>query len=107
VSHRRSYKRFKLTEATDAVVRLFPDTIVEPNGDDDWIAMGREAAVAGETLILDIVQRDADSGEMRYRLPVRVIDSRPIILDGSLRHRIRLHRGGPPAVLLEQQVRRG
>ena len=82
-----------MTEATDAAVRLFPDTIVEPNGDDDWIAMGREAAVAGETLILDIVQRDADDGEMRYRLPVCVIDSRPIILDGNLRHRIRLHRG--------------
>ena len=88
-------------------MRLFPDVIVEPNGDDEWIAMGREAAVAGETLILDIVQRDADEGELRYRLPVCVIDSRPIILDGTLRHRIRLHRGSSPAVSFEQQVRRG
>ena len=34
---------------------MYPDVIVEPHGDDEWIAMGREAAVAGETLILDII----------------------------------------------------
>jgi hypothetical protein len=89
-------------------VRLYPDVVVEPHGDDEWIAMGREGAIAGETLILDIVH-DADHGEVRYRLPVCVIDSRPIILDGDLRHRIRLHRGSRslPPVLFEQQVRRG
>ena len=54
---------------------------------------GREAAVAGETLILDIVLFDTGVGELRHRLPVCVIESRPIILDGDMRHRIRLHGG--------------
>ena len=53
---------YKLTEATEATVRLFPDVIVESHGDNEWIAMGREAAVAGETLILDIVLLDTDPG---------------------------------------------
>ena len=107
VSNRRSYQRFRLTEAPDAAVRLFPDVIVEPNGADEWIAMGREAAVVGETLTLDIVLCDPDEGEVLYQLPVCVIDSRPIILDGDLRHRIRLQRCLLPPILFEQQVRRG
>ena len=96
-----------MTEAAEGTVRLFPDVIVEPHGDDEWIAMGREAAIAGETLILDIVLLDADEGELRHRLPVCVIDSHPIILDGDMRHRIRLRRGTLAPVLFEQQVRRG
>ena len=73
---------------------MYPDVIVEPHGTDEWIAMGREAAVAGETLILDIVMLDTGEGELRHRLPVCVIDSRPIILDGDMRHWIRLHGNG-------------
>jgi hypothetical protein len=86
---------------------MYPDVIVEPNGDDEWIAMGREAAVAGETLILDIVLRDSEKGELRHRLPVCVIDSRPVIIDGDLRHRIRLHSGQMASVGFERQIRRG
>ena len=59
MSDRRSYKRYRLTEAAEGTVRVFPDVIVEPHGDGQWIAMGREAAVAGETLILDIVLLDS------------------------------------------------
>lgn len=88
-------------------MRLFPDVIVEPSGADEWIAMGREAAVVGETLLLDIVVPDADEGQLQYQLPVCVIDSRPIILDGDLRYRIRLQLRPVAPVLFEQQVRRG
>ena len=106
VSDRRSYNRYRLTEAAEGTVRLFPDVIVEPYGEDQWIATGREAAVSGETLILDIVLRDADEGELRHRLPVCVIDSRPIILDGDMRHRIRLHSGTLAPAQFEQVRRR-
>ena len=72
---------------------MYPDVIVEPNGTDEWIATGREPAVAGETLILDVVLFDTGVGELRHSLPVCVIESRPIILDGDMRHWIRLHGG--------------
>ena len=61
---------------------MYPDVIVEPLGADEWIARGREAASAGEILILELVQLDAENGERRQRLPVCVVDSHPIILDG-------------------------
>jgi hypothetical protein len=93
MSDRRRQNRFRLTQAAEGTARMYPDVIVEPHGPDEWIVMGREPAVAGETLILDIVLLDTDEGEVRQRLPVYVIDSLPIILHGDMRHRIRLHAG--------------
>ena len=87
-------------------MRLFPDVMVEPDGDEEWIALGREAAVAGETLILDIVMSDTDEGELRHRLPVCVIDSGPIFIDGDMRHRIRLRGRIVAPILIERQSRR-
>ena len=96
-----------MTQAAQGTVRLFPDVVVEPHGDHEWIAMSREAAVAGETLILDIVLLDTEKGEMRHRLPVCVIDSHPVILDGEMRYWIRLRRGTVAPVLFEYPIRRG
>jgi hypothetical protein len=107
VSDRRRDKRFRLTEAAEATVRMYPDVIVEPLGADEWIARGREAASAGEILILELVQLDAQKRERRQRLPVCVVANEPIILDGQLRHRIRLRRGTPAPVLVEDKVTRG
>jgi hypothetical protein len=104
VSERRRYSRCRLAHAVEGTVRLYPDVIVEPYGEVEWIAIGREAAVAGETLTLDIVLRAAES-ELRHQLPVFVVDSRPIIIDGDMRHRIWLHSGIPPS-LCEQPFRR-
>ena len=95
-----------MTQAAEGTVRLFPDAIVEPHGDDEWLGIGREAAVAGETLILDIVVMDTKNVEVPHRLPVCVIDSRPIIVDGDLRHWIRLRSGTLAPGLFAEQVRR-
>jgi hypothetical protein len=81
--------------------------IVQQSGHDEWIAISREPAIAGETLVLDIVMRDPDVGDLRHRQSVWVVDSRPIIIDGDMRHRIRLHAGNLAPALFEQQVRRG
>ena len=104
MSDRRRDKRFRLTEAAEATVRMYPDVIVEPLGADEWIARGSEAASAGEILI---IQLDAQKIERRQRLPVCVVASEPIILDGQLHHRIRLRRGTLAPVLVEDQVTRG
>jgi hypothetical protein len=104
---RRRDKRFRLTEPADGALRIFPDVSVQPNGENEWIAMSREAAITGETLILEIVTLGADAPEQRQRLPVYVIDSRPVIIDGDLWHRIRLYSGQMASVMLEQRIRRG
>jgi len=105
VSDRRRPGRFRLTEAAESNARIYVDVIAEPHGDNEWIATGREPAVPGETLILDIVVLDTDEGELCQRFPVCVIDSRPIILDGDMRHRIRLCRGDLAPVLFEGTIR--
>jgi len=81
--------------------------VVQQSGGDEWIALSREAALTGETLVLDVVLTDVDAMEMRQRFPVYVIDSQAVIVDGDVRHRIRLQGGDLAPILFEQQVRRG
>ena len=107
MADRRRDKRYRLNEPADGSLRIFPDVVVQRNGGDEWIALSREAALTGETLVLDVVLTDADAMEMRQRFPVYVIDSQPVIVDGDIRHRIRLQGGDLAPILFEQQVRRG
>jgi hypothetical protein len=95
--------RFRLKQPGDGTVRMFADVMVQPNGKDEWIAIGREAAVTGETLVLDIVGADRQGD----RFPVRVIDSRPVMVNGRVRHLILLHRSVRTPLLFEQQVTHG
>ena len=104
---RRREKRVRLTEPADAALWVFPDVIVQQGADDEWIGISRQPAVAGETLVLDVLLFDVVDGEIRRRLPVCVIESRPVIADGDMRHRIRLHSGIIASVRFEQLVRRG
>jgi hypothetical protein len=107
MADRRRDKRFRLMEPAKGALRVFLDVIVQPNGKDEWIAISREAAVTGETLMLDVVVDETEVTELRERLPVCVIDSCPVIVDGDMRHRIRLRGGDLVPVLFEQQIRRG
>lgn len=83
-------------------MRVLCDVVVHRNGDGEWIAISRQPAVVGETMLLDIVE-----GGPEQQLAVCVIESRPVVLDGDMRHRIRLHAEEPQPILFEQQVRRG
>ena len=107
VADRRHDKRFRLAEPADGALRVFPDVVVQQDGTDEWIGISREPAVAGETLVLDVLQFDAVEGEICRRLPVCVVESRPVIVDGDMRHRIRLHSGIMASVRFEPLVRRG
>ncbi len=89
-------------EPAEGVLHVLRDVIVHRNGDEEWIAIGREPAVVGEILMLDV-----DEGDVRHRLAMCVVESRPVIIDGDMRHRIRLQRDELPPVLFEQQIRRG
>ena len=89
-------------EMNECGARRLSDVIVQRNGYREWIAIGRRAANVGETLIVEI-----DEGEWREDLAMCVIESRPYMLDGDTRHRIRLLATDLPPVLFEQQVRRG
>ena len=89
-------------EPVDNGARRLSDVIVQRNGYCEWIAIGRRPASVGETLVVEIDERG-----WREDLSVCVIESRPFMLDGDTRHRIRLLATDLPPVLFEQQVRRG
>ena len=105
MSGRRRYKRFRLTEPAEATVRVFPDVIVHPHGDNEWIAIGHEGVVVGEILVLEVARFDPGTGERRHRLPVCVIESRPVIVDGEMRYQIRLRSGTLAPIQIERRVR--
>jgi len=89
-------------ESVDHGARRLSDVIVQRNGYCEWIAIGRRAANVGETLVVEIDERG-----WREDRSMCVIESRPFMLDGDTRHRIRLLATDVPPVLFEQQIRRG
>ena len=89
-------------EPVEDGARRLSDVIVHRNGYCEWIAIGRRPASVGETLVVEIDERG-----WREDLSMCVIESRPFMLDGDTRHRIRLLATDLPPVLFEQQVRRG
>jgi hypothetical protein len=107
VSERRRDKRFRFTESVNGALQIFPDIVVQQADVDEWIGVSRQPAETGETLVLDVLQFDVIEGEIRRRVPVCVIESRPVIVDGDMRHRLRLHSGTMASVQFERQVRRG
>ena len=82
---RRSYKRFKVTPSAKGVMRILRDIVVQWTRDNEWTAIAREAGVVGEILVLDL-----GVGELPARYPVRVLESRPVIIEGTVRHQLRL-----------------
>ena len=99
---RRGSERFGVAEPTDGVLRRLSNVIAHRNGDHEWIAISRQAAVVGEALILEI-----NEGGRQQELAVCVIESRRFVLDGDACHWIRLQATDPHPVLFEQQIRRG
>lgn len=85
MSGRRSYARFSIEPAGHGVLRVMRDVVVQQAGGEELIVIGREAAAVGELLTLELAAGDAGS-----HLSVRVAECRPVLVDGSMRHRLRL-----------------
>lgn len=84
-SGRRSHPRFAVSDPWAGTMRVLRDVIVDRSNAEELLAVSHVPGIAGETMSLDLL----GAGES-LRLTVRVIESRPLIVDGSVRHRIRL-----------------
>ena len=85
MSGRRSHPRFVVATPWDGAMRVLRDVVIHRANGEELQAVSNVPALAGEEMTLDLMGAGATLG-----LKVRVIDSRPMMVDGSVRHRIRL-----------------
>jgi hypothetical protein len=85
MSGRRSHPRFAVVTPWDGAIRVLRGVVVERTEQDGLYAVSQAPGIAGEEMTLDLMGAGATLG-----LRVRVIDSRPVMVEGSVRHQIRL-----------------
>ena len=86
MSGRRIYSRYQRTTPWAGQMRISRDVSVQVGGTSNEIAVLSDVAgVVAEELTLALVSQ---AGNMDLR--VKVVDSRPQIVEGVLRHRVRL-----------------
>ena len=81
---RRMYHRHLIANST-GMLHVSSDVTVQHRDDKELIATADEAHLPGEVLAIELV-----NGATRARTFVRVTESCPILVDGSIRHRLRL-----------------
>ena len=88
---RRSHLRFTISPASDGVLRILSDVMVQESAANELVAISREPGVVGEVLGVQII---GTQGTMHTS--ARITDSRPLVSDGAVRHRLRLERVPSP-----------
>ena len=82
---RRRHERFAMGGQWEGALRLRRDVAVESLVDGALAVISDVPGVADEILTLDLIgARTAES------LTVQVLESRPVVMDGSVRHSLRL-----------------
>lgn len=84
MSGRRSNHRYRVRNAR-GILRVLRDVTVKRGPENEFIAISGEPAALGESFALE---RIVDGAAVATK--VRVIESRPTMVNGSLRHRLRL-----------------
>ena len=85
MSGRRKHERFAPGQPWDGTIKVLRDVIVQRGAGGSLVAIGQVPGVIGEHLTLDLA-----GGGHRVTCRVQVRESRPVIVDGSVRHRIQL-----------------
>lgn len=78
---RRSYTRVTIAQGAEGVLCLSRDVAVTERTEGEWVATSREAGRLGETVLVSML----DEG---VTLQAQVVDSKPIVTDGVVRHRL-------------------
>ena len=85
MSGRRSHPRFSVLPSPEGVLRVRRDVTVQWNGTHDLVVVSRDPGVLGELVSVQSVALE-DEG-----ITARVLESQLIVVDGSVRHQLRLH----------------
>lgn len=82
---RRSHPRFAVATPWDGAMRVLRDVILHRSGPEELLAVSQAPGLVGEEMTLDVV-----GGGSSVALRVKVVDSRPLVVDGAVRHRLKL-----------------
>jgi hypothetical protein len=82
---RRSHPRFAVSTPWDGSMRVLKDVVIHRTDTEELLAVSRTAGITGEEMTLDVMGAGESLG-----LRVRVVESRPVIVDGAVCHRVRL-----------------
>ena len=92
MSGRRSHVRFAVLQSPQGMLRVLQDVVIQNTRPEHTIALSREPGVLGELVSVRFPHRDDAS------VWARVLESQPIVVDGSVRHQLRLHHLGEASV---------
>ena len=84
MSGRRSHVRFAVLQSPEGILRVLQDVVVQNTRPDHTVALSRQPGVVGELVSVQFPQDDSD-------VRAKILDSQPIVVDGSVRHQLRLH----------------
>ena len=90
MSGRRSHPRFAVATPWDGAMRVLRDVVILRSESDELHAVSHVPGISGEEMTLDLIGAGSSLG-----LRVKVIDSRPMMVEGAVRHRIRLEVKSP------------
>ena len=93
MSGRRSHSRFVVSRPWNGAMRMLRDVVVQLTGDNELQAFSHAPAIVGEEMTLDVMGAGDTVG---FR--VKVLESRPVMIDGAVRHRVRLAVLDPKAI---------
>jgi hypothetical protein len=85
MSGRRSHPRVVVSPAAQGSLRFLRDVVVQHAEGGEVVAISREPGTKGEVLAIEL-----SIGQVIERLQCRVVESAPLLVDGNLRHRLRL-----------------
>ena len=83
---RRGSPRFAITNA-EGVLRVLHDVILDRSNGREIVAIAAEPGLRGEIVTVHVAGDPA-------AMEARVVESHPVILDGAVRHRLRLTPAG-------------
>ena len=96
MSGRRSHPRYAVATPWNGAMRVLRDVVIQRTDDNELHALSQVPGMAGEEMSLDLMGAGSTLG-----LKVKVIDSRPVMVSGAVRHRIRLALLGASAEVTE------
>jgi hypothetical protein len=85
---RRRETRFLPSSPWNAALQIVEDVVLEKTDNGDVWVLGETPARRGDALILEV----ATGG---LRMDVQVLESEPVLIDGGVRHRLRLRLTDP------------